>query len=114
MRPGGGRRRARFILPGLYLALAAYVWWDFTRTAHDGLANLGLFAVTLPVTAVGFLIDAATGTTGFSLMPSGHGYLTDHALYYVPAVAVTAALFWWIGRAIDRRPSGASGEKGAQ
>ena len=113
MRPGGGRRRARFILPGLYLAFAIYAWIDFARTNPDGLANIGLFVVTLPVTLLDLLIGALLGR-GEVLMPDGHGYLMDHALYYVPAVAVTAAIFWWIGRAIDRRPADASGEKGAQ
>ena len=37
--PAPGKRRARFILPGLYLALALYGWIDFARTAHDGLAK---------------------------------------------------------------------------
>ncbi len=48
MIPAPGKRRARFILPGLYLALALYGWLDFVANAHDGLANLGLMAITLP------------------------------------------------------------------
>ncbi len=104
MIPGGGKRRARFILPGLYLALALYVWIDFTRIARDGLANVGLFLVTAPVTAVGLLIDWIIGSKRFALLPDGFGYLGNHALYYVPAVAVTAALLWLLGRKIDRRP----------
>ena len=104
MIPGGGKRRARVILPGLYLAFALYAWIDFTRTAHDGLANVGLFLVTAPVTAVGLLIDSIIGSKSFALLPDGFGYLGDHALYYVPAVAVTAALLWLLGRKIDRRP----------
>ena len=102
--PASGKRRARYILPGLYIAFAVYAWIDFTRTNHDGLANVGLFLVTLPVTLADLALSAALGKTGV-LMPDGHGYLGDHALYYVPASLVTAALFWWIGRAIDRRPT---------
>jgi hypothetical protein len=102
--PGGGKRRARFILPGLYLAFALYAWIDFTRINHDGLANVGLFLVTAPVTAVGLLIGWIIGRKSFVLLPDGFGYLGDHALYYVPAVAVTAALVWLLGRKIDRRP----------
>ena len=48
--------RWKYVLPTLYLALALYAWIDFTRTAHDGLANLGLMLVTLPVTALGLVI----------------------------------------------------------
>jgi hypothetical protein len=36
------------------------------------------------------------------LLPSGHGYLTDHAIYYVPAVAITAIVLWLFGGLIDR------------
>lgn len=103
MIPTAGKRRARFILPGLYLAFALYAWIDFTRTNHDGLANIGLFLVTLPVTLVDLALGAALGRTEV-LMPNGHGYLGDHALYYFPAVAVTAALWFLLGRKIDRRP----------
>jgi hypothetical protein len=95
------KRRARLILPGLYLAFALYAWVDFTRTNPDGLANVGLFLVTFPVTLADLLIAGLIGQPSV-LMPHGHGYLADHALFYVPAVAVTACLAWLAGRAIDR------------
>ena len=104
MRPGAGKRRARFILPGFYFLLAAYVWFDFTRTNPDGLANLGLMLVTLPVTLLGLGLGAIIGADRFVLLPDGFGYIGDHALYFVPAAAATAVLLWLIGRAIDRRP----------
>ena len=103
-----GRRRGclgiqlRWWLPGLYLAFAIYAWVDFTRINHDGLANIGLFLVTLPATLVVLAAGAAAGRSSM-WMPEGHGYLGDHALYYVPAVALCAILAWWIGRAVDRR-----------
>jgi hypothetical protein len=103
MVPAPGKRRARFILPGLYLLLALYVWIDFTRTNHDGLANIGLMLVTFPVALIGLLLTAIAGETDFILLPDRYGYLGDHALYYGPAVAVTALLLWWLARAIDRR-----------
>ncbi|GAA3908767.1 hypothetical protein GCM10022276_28830 [Sphingomonas limnosediminicola] len=93
--------RLRYILPALYIAFAVYGWIDFANTNHDGLANLGLFVATLPVTAVDLILAYALGETSV-LMPEGHGYLMDHALYYVPAVAVTASLFWLVGRSVDR------------
>ena len=104
MFPGSGKRRARYVLPGLYVAFAVYAWMDFTHTNPDGLANLGLFLVTLPVTLIDLALSATLNRPSV-LMPHGHGYIGDHALYYVPAAALTAALFWWIGRAIDRRPT---------
>ena len=103
MRPGGGKRRAPFMLPALYLLFALYIWVDFALAPRDGLANVGLFLATLPVTLVGLLIDTLTGSARFSLLPDGFGYLGNHALYYVPAVAVTALLFYAVGRKIDRR-----------
>lgn len=103
IRPAPGPRRARFILPGLYLLLALYLWIDFAMAARDGLANVGLFLVTFPVALAGLLIDSLIDSKSFSLLPDSFGYLGNHAFYYVPAVAITAALWWWIGRAIDRR-----------
>ena len=93
----------RFVLPSLYLLFAAYIWWDFTRLPPDGLANIGLMFATAPVAIVGLLIDVIVGSKRFSLLPTSHGYLTDHALYYLPAVTMTALLVWWLGRFIDRR-----------
>ena len=95
----------RLILPVIYLLFAAYVWWDFTRIARDGLANMGLMFATAPVTILGLIVDAIIGSKTFSLMPDDHGYLANHAIYYVPAAAMTALLLWWLGSAIDRRRS---------
>ncbi|MEO6359221.1 MAG: hypothetical protein ABIO43_01430 [Sphingomicrobium sp.] len=95
----------RLILPGLYLLLALYFWRSFTRINHDGLANVGLMLATAPAAIVGLIIDAIIGSKNFSLLPTGHNYLTDHALYYVPAVVATVALFWLLGRTVDRRRS---------
>ena len=92
-----------------YLALAIYAWVDFTRTNHDGLANVGLFLVTAPVA----IIDAIMSANGWgSLQPHGHGYLTDHALYYVPAVAVTALLLGAIAAGIRRAVRRSNKDKG--
>lgn len=95
-------RRWRYVPPALYLALALYTWIDFTRTAHDGLANLGLMLVTLPVTAVGLLLTWALGKTGFVLIPNGMGYYTAHAVYFWPSALLIAALLYglysWFNR----------------
>lgn len=102
--PAAGKRRARFVLPGLYAALAVYVWIDFATAARDGLANVGLFLVTPPVALFGLLIDWVSGSSRFSLLPGGFSYLGNHALYFAPATAVTAGLLYLLGRKIDRRP----------
>jgi hypothetical protein len=95
-------------LPVGYLAFAIYAWIDFTRTNHDGLANVGLFLGTFPVTIVDLIVGGIIGRSSI-IMPHGHGYLGDHALYYAPAVIVTAALCWLIGRLIDRKIDRARG-----
>ena len=95
------KRRAQLALPGLYVAFAIYAWLDFVNTNHDGLANVGLFLVTLPATIVFLIVGSSMGRSSMP-MPSGHGYLGDHALYYFPEVVVTAALWWLMGRLIDR------------
>ena len=84
-----------------YLAFAIYAWIDFTRINHDGLANVGLFLVTFPVTIADLIISGFIGRKSV-LMPNGHGYLGDHALYYVPAVIATAILLYLPLRAIER------------
>lgn len=87
---------------GLYVGLAVYVWIDFVRLPPDGLANLGLMIVTLPVTIVGLLLTWATGRTGFVLQPDRFGYHVNHALYYWPSVFLTAAALYWISGRIQR------------
>lgn len=103
MAAGGGKRRWRYILPALYLAFAIYVWIDFTHLARDGLANLGLMLATLPVALVGGILSWLAGSANFILLPTGLSYIVAHAIYYFPAAALTALIFRWIGRAIDRR-----------
>ena len=69
----------RFLIPVVYLALAVWAWVDFVRTNPDGLANLGLMAVTLPVTVLGLILTELMGGGSFVLLPSRFGYITDHA-----------------------------------
>jgi hypothetical protein len=88
--------KLRRIVPVLYLAVAAYAWVDFLRLPTDGLANVGLMLVTLPVTLVGLVLTELAGGEAFVLLPSGFGYYVDHALYYWPSVGATALLLYWI------------------
>lgn len=78
-------------------------WWDFATTAPDGLANLGLMAVVLPVTLLGLLIGLAVGFPEFLPLPDGVGYYGANAVYFVPSAVLVAAGLWRLGRAIDRR-----------
>jgi prepilin signal peptidase PulO-like enzyme (type II secretory pathway) len=93
--------RWTYVPPVLYLAFALYAWVDFTYTAHDGLANLGLMLATWPVAAIGVALTWALGRTGFVLIPSGLGYYTAHAIYFWPAALLTAALLYGVCSALD-------------
>ena len=44
------------VLPAGYGVIAALAWIDFIRLPPDGLANLGLMLVVLPVTALDLLL----------------------------------------------------------
>ena len=99
------KRRFQIALPALYTAFAIYAWVDFINTNPDGLANIGLFVVTAPVTIAALIVSGLIGRSSM-LMPQGHGYIGDHALYYIPAVAMTAILCWVIGRGLDRMLAG--------
>ena len=92
----------KIVLPAVYLALALYAWMDFTRTNHDGLANVGLMLVVFPVTVLGLILGWAVGETSFVLLPDGFGYYGDHAIFYAPSVLLIAVVFWYLGRRIDR------------
>ena len=85
---------ARVLLPAAYVALALFAWIDFVRTNPDGLANLGLMAVALPVTLFGLGLSWLVGSESFVLLPTRFGYYLDHALFYWPSVALTAALLY--------------------
>ena len=94
--------RARFLIPLIYLAVAVYVWMDFVGTNPDGLANVGLFILTLPVAIVGLALTEIISSGRFVLLPSGFGYYANHALYYWPSVLVTWMLLYWITAALSR------------
>ena len=99
------KRRFQIALPAVYIAFAIYGWIDFINTNHDGLANIGLFVITAPVTIIGLIVGALIGRSNM-LMPHGFGYIGDHALYFFPAAAVTAVIWWFIGRGFDRLLAG--------
>jgi hypothetical protein len=104
MRHDGVRRvRWKYVLPVLYLALALYAWFDFTRTSQEGYAALGLMLVTLPVSAAGLILTSALGKTGFVLLPSGLGHYTAHAVYFWPSALLITALLYGICSSLSRR-----------
>jgi len=53
--------RYKMALPALYMVIALGAWLDFARLPPDGLANLGLMLVVLPVTALDLALRPASG-----------------------------------------------------
>lgn len=72
-------------------------------SATGWLGELGAFLSDRTRAVLGLIIDMVAGSKRFFLLPDGYGYVMNHALYYVPAVVVTALLVYWLGRTIDRR-----------
>ena len=95
--------RYSLILPAAYCVLAALAWIDFVRLPPDGLANLGLMLVVLPVTLADLAIRAAVGSERSVLMPAGLGYYTAHAIFFGLSAALIALLLFFLGRGLDRR-----------
>jgi hypothetical protein len=102
----------RYWLPGAYAVFAGFAWWDFATTAPDGLANIGLMFVVLPVTALGLALGWAIGSEAFPLLPDNLGYLGSHAAYFLPSALLIALMLWRVGLAIDRAVAGRRGGGG--
>lgn len=100
-----------YMLPAGYCAIALLAWLDFMRLPPDGLANVGLMLVVLPVS----LLDLALTPSGASgpsvLMPDSFGYYGDHTVYFAISVALIAVGLWWLGGWFDRRRAGKEAEK---
>jgi hypothetical protein len=94
--------RLRYWLPLAYLLLAAVTFWQFLETNPDGLANVGLVIMVLPVTLAGLLIKWLFGIPEFPLIPDWVGYYWDHAVFFIPSALLVAVLLWRFGLAIDR------------
>lgn len=78
----------KFLLPGLYFAGAAVIWFYFAGANPDGLANIWIVIYTFPIVAVGtYLLNQQ-----FPYMPGS--YYTAHALYFWPSVIFLAFILF--------------------
>jgi hypothetical protein len=94
--------KPRHVMLGGYLGIALFAWIEFLRLPPDGLANVGLFLVTFPVSFLGLVLTEILGASSFALMPTRFGYAWDHAAYYFPAGAVTGGLLYALARTLGR------------
>jgi hypothetical protein len=92
----------KLVLPALYIAVALLAWLDFARLPPDGLANLGLMLVVMPITALDIALRPANSPGHSILMPDRFGYYGNHAVFFAVSVLVIATLLWIVGAAIDR------------
>lgn len=80
----------KFLLPGLYVAGAAVIWFYFAGANPDGLANIWIVIYTFPIVGIGtFLLNQQ-----FPYMPGS--YYTAHALYFWPSVIFLAFILFLI------------------
>jgi hypothetical protein len=91
------------VLPASYCVLALIAWIDFARLPPDGLANIGLMLVVLPVTLLDLALRPADAPGSSVLMPDGLGYIGNHAVFFAGGVLVIAIGLWRLGRWLDRR-----------
>lgn len=81
------RRRLGSIAAGLYVAGAAIVLAMFLMAPPDGLANIGIVLYVLPLSLLGIFLGGE-----FPFMPDALGYYGSHVAFFVPSVALIAAL----------------------
>ncbi len=91
------------VLPIGYCAIALLAWLDFARLPPDGLANVALMLVVLPLTVIDLLLRPSAAQGASVLMPSSFGYYLDHAIFYGVSVLVIAVSLCWFGSWLDRR-----------
>jgi hypothetical protein len=97
--------KLKIVLPAAYCAIALAAWLDFARLPPDGLANVGLMLVVLPITLLDLALRPQDAAGTFVLMPDSLGYYAGHAVYFGGAVALISSLLTWAGATIDRRRS---------
>ena len=95
--------KLKIVLPAAYCAVALIAWINFARAPPDGLANVGLMLVALPMTLLDLALRSADAPGSSVLMPDSHGYYGNHAVFFACSVVIIASALWWLGRFLDRK-----------
>ena len=95
--------KLKIVLPAAYCAVALIAWIDFALAPPDGLANLGLMLVVLPVTVLDLALRPADAPGSMVLMPDSLGYYVNHAVFFGCSVLLITGALWWFGRWLDRK-----------
>ena len=97
--------KLRYLLPGIYAVVAVLAWANFMQLPPDGLANVGLMLVVLPITLLDLALRSTDHPGSSVLMPDSFGYYGDHAIFFGISVVIICAVLCWLGSRIDRRSS---------
>lgn len=88
--------KLKLIIPALYILEAIPIWFVFSQTNPDGLANLGLVFYTFPIVILGTFVfhlefPYVTGS-----------YYVAHAVYFWVSVTILAALLCLIFHGLQK------------
>ena len=103
--------KLRFAFPAVYAAVALLAWINFSQLPPDGLANVGLMLVVLPITLLDLVLRPKDSPSSSVLMPDSFGYYGDHAVYFGTSVLIIGILLSWLGSWVDRRLARRRGRK---
>jgi hypothetical protein len=103
--------KLKYVFPAVYAAVALLAWINFSRLPPDGLANVGLMLVVLPVTLLDLALRPKDRPGSSVLMPDSFGYYGDHAVYFGTSVLIIGSFLWWLGSWTDRRLARSRGGK---
>jgi hypothetical protein len=88
--------KLKLIVPALYMLGAIPVWFVFSKSNPDGLANLGLVFYTYPIIAIGtFILNLE-----FPYFPGN--YYVAHALYFLFSVVFLAVILFLIFHGLQK------------
>ena len=98
-------------MPAIYLFICLGVWIQFANTNHDGLANIGLVLITMPLSVFELALEYQIFGS-YDQFPMWRillrkigfptGYLMDHAYWYVPLASCQAYFLFRVGRWLEK------------
>ena len=82
-------KKAKYIIPSIYLVIGILVWLQFLGSPPDGLANIGIVLYVFPMTMLGFLIFGKT-------LPffSGSYYVSQSKFFFISLITITALIYF--------------------
>lgn len=88
--------KLKLIIPALYILGAIPIWFIFSQTNPDGLANLGVVFYTFPIVVLGTFVFHLE----FPYVPGS--YYVAHAVYFGFSVTFLATLLFLIFHGLQK------------